>query len=691
MTEADMGGSGHVDRFRAAWRNRGLRLVPACSWGHTLPDTAQVWQTRRPTMGSIDRGRWQLLEPLLDRALDLTKAERDSWVEMLREHSPDLAAEVTLLLSGEGEADKRGFLSNPPVEVLAGAFTETVGGDLAGMQLGAYVLERRIGEGGMGTVWLANRADGRFEGQAAVKLLNLGLLSPTGHARFRQEGSVLARLAHPGIARLMDAGVTPGGQPYLVLEYVDGERIDSYVTRNNLSLEARIRLVLDMLAAVGHAHSNLIVHRDIKPSNILVTSDGTVKLLDFGIAKLLGEGLAGADGGMLTLESTRALTPEYAAPEQVTGEPITTATDVYAAGVLLYMLLSGRHPTAEGCQTPLDTIRALKEVRAAKLGLGDLDSILAKALHKDSGKRYQTVYVFAEDLRRYLAHQPVRARGDTVAYRARKFVRRHRIGVGGVLVASLAVLAATGFSIVQMREAQVQRDAAIYERQRVSAQVEFQSQVMSQVGDKPITMHEILDRSRAALEREYSNAPHVLIPILLQLSARYAEQGDSKIRGELLARADSLATATGDRGDQIQARCEMADNMRTEGRYPDAQRMIDSTQAMLRATPNPRVEVTCLQSLADLETEVGPTHDRATPAIRRAMFIRDSLGETRDMIYVSLFSSLADALDEGGRHRDALATYRNALAILDTSGRGETMTRTIMQHDYSVSLMALGE
>jgi hypothetical protein len=236
-----------------------------------------------------------------------------------------------------------------------------------------------------------------------------------------------------------------------------------------------------------------------------------------------------------------------------------------------------------------------------------------------------------------------------------------------------------------------QRDAALYESQRANAQSEFQSQLMSQVGDQPITMREILDRSRGALEREYSGNSRVLTPILLQLSARYAELGDSKIRGALLVRAESLATAAGDRGQLIEARCDMVDNLRTDGKYKDAQQLMDSTEAMLRATPSPRAEVGCLQALTDLENETGPNHDRGIPAIRRAIFIRDSLGETGDMAYVGLFSSLAAAQDEHGQPRDAIVTFRNAMGILDRTGRGETMTRAILQHDYGVSLMTLGE
>ncbi|MFI5243398.1 MAG: serine/threonine-protein kinase, partial [Gemmatimonadales bacterium] len=230
----------------------------------------------------IDRDRWGVLSPLLDRALELPEAEREAWLAELRAQSPELASELAELLSGEKVADVRRFLAEP------------LGVSLEGLKLGAYTLEHLLGQGGMGSVWLARRTDGRFEGSAAVKLLNLALLSPSGQERFRREGSVLARLAHPGIARLLDAGVSPAGQPYLVLEHIDGEEIDAYVRAHNLPPEARIRLFLQVLDAVGHAHANLIVHRDLKPSNILVTGKGEVKLLDFGIAKLLDDG-HGAD------------------------------------------------------------------------------------------------------------------------------------------------------------------------------------------------------------------------------------------------------------------------------------------------------------------------------------------------------------------------------------------------------------
>lgn len=636
-------------------------------------------------MGAMDREQWQRLEPLLDHALDLPDDERASWLGALREQSPTLAAELDTLLSREALADRDDFLAAP----FGDRFTARLGERLEGLQIGAYTLERPLGQGGMGTVWLARRTDGRFDGHAAVKLLNLALLGPEGEARFRREGSLLARLTHPGIAHLMDAGLTPSGQPYLVLEHVDGVPIDRYATEHALSIEVRIRLMLDVLAAVGHAHANLIVHRDIKPSNVLVTHDGTVKLLDFGIAKLLSDDLG--DIGPARAETARVLTPEFAAPEQVSGAAITTATDVYAAGVLLYLLVSGRHPTAHGCRTPVDLARAVSDVQPARLGLGDLDSVLSRALHKDPAQRYQTVDVLADDLRRYLRHEPVRARRDSVAYRARMFVRRHHVGVAVAAGMAAVVLGASAFSLVQMRAAQRERDDALYETKRADAQVEFQSLLMSQIGDGPITMRQILERGRAVLQREYAGDPRFLASLLVQLSSRYADLGDSKIRGALLARAESLATTTGDRGLAIAARCNTVDNLRSEGRYDDAWRLVDSAQAMLRATPDPRVEVVCLQALADLENEAGPGHHRALPAIRRAIAISDSLGGPRDGTYIGLFSSLATALDEAGRHREAVDVYRRGMAMMDSTGRGETSERIITQHDAAVALADLGE
>ena len=628
-------------------------------------------------MASIDRERWSELEPLLDHALELSQPERESWLVELRTHSAELAAELEAILQGEAEADERGFLA------------PATGAELAGMELGAYTIERPLGQGGMGSVWLARRSDGLFEGVAAVKLLNLSLLGPGGRARFEREGSVLARLAHPNIGRLLDAGVTPAGQPYLVLEHVDGKPIDRFAAERSLVTEERLRLFLQVLAAVGHAHANLIVHRDLKPSNILVTADGAVKLLDFGIAKLLAGGLERRPDA-LTVDGGRLLTPEYAAPEQVSGGAITTATDVYLLGVLLYLLVSGRHPTAVGCASPADAVRALFEVEPARLKLGDLDTILQKALRKEPGERYQTVAELADDITHYLQHEPVGARGASVRYRMGKFVRRHRAGVAAAAFTVAALVAATIFSVHQMRVARVERDAAVYAGKRANAQVEFESLLMSQVGDGPITMREILERSRRALEHQYGADPRFLASLLAQLSQRYAELGDSKIRGSLLVRAESLAIAGNDRDELTRIRCYAVDNLRTEGRYEEAERAMQRADSMIGADTDPRVEAGCLQVLADLDNEAGPG-GRALPAIRRAIAIRDSLGETRDVEYIGMIATLAYSLDREGRPREALPIYARVAAILDSTGRGETISRAIVDHDMANTLEELGE
>jgi eukaryotic-like serine/threonine-protein kinase len=631
-------------------------------------------------MTVIDRERWRALEPLVDHALELSVADRTAWLATLQDSSPELAVELAALLLGEIVADEQRFLADAPA-------TQSDGG-LEGLMLGAYTLERPLGQGGMGSVWLARRTDGNFEGVAAVKLLNLALVSRGGQARFRREGSVLARLAHPGIARLLDAGVGPGGQPFLVLEYVEGEPIDAYVTRRALSIEERLRLFLQVLHAVGHAHANLIVHRDLKPSNILVTADGTVKLLDFGIAKLLEA--QGDRAPAVTVEGALVLTPEYAAPEQAQGGPITTATDVYALGVLLYLLLAGRHPTAEGCRTPLEAVRALYERQPAPLALGDVGAIVDKALRKDPRERYQTVVAFADDLERYLRHDPVAARRSSLLYRARRFVQRYPVPVSGVTAALLALIVATIFSIRQMEIATRERDGARFATARADAQVEFQSLLMSQLGDTPLTMREIVDRGRSALERQHAHDPRLLASILLQLSDRYADLGDSKVRGVLLARAESIVT-TRQYAELLPAvRCHIADNLRSEGRYAEAAVALDRADSLLRSRPDPEVDAFCLKTRADLEVEAGPGME-AVALVRRALAIRDSMGNTSDMSYADLLSSLAGALDHQGNLRDAIATYRLVVTLLDTTGRGTTMSSAINEHDWALTLVELGE
>ncbi|MCX2860301.1 protein kinase [Paucibacter sp. PLA-PC-4] len=432
----------------------------------------------------IDKARWLQLSPVLDELLDLDEPARAGRLAALQGLDPGLAEDLKALLARDAALASEDFMARPALPPMLDQPVLA----LPGQTLGAYTLANEIGQGGMGSVWLARRTDGRFEGQVAIKLLASGLFGAGSAGRFAREGQILAKLSHPHIARLLDAGISAedgprSGQPYLVLEYVDGQPIDAFCEERQLDTRARIAIFLDVLAAVAHAHNRLILHRDLKPSNILVNRAGEVKLLDFGIAKLLdGEAEDGAGGAAteLTRQAGRAFTPQYAAPEQVQGGEVSTATDVYALGVLLYLLLCGIHPTAktEPSTTPLERMRSIVETEPkrlseaarrqanpviaerARLLRGDLDTIVAKALKKKPAERYANAELLAADLRRWLAHEPVSARPDSAWYRSAMFLRRHRLGVAAGSGVVLALGLGLGVAIHEGREAQHQRDQA---------------------------------------------------------------------------------------------------------------------------------------------------------------------------------------------------------------------------------------
>ena len=416
--------------------------------------------------------RWSELSRHLDQALDLPEAQRGPWLTALRDRDPDMAALLDQALRIRGSAGFDQFLEGP--SPLAGTVSDAA---LVGRHIGAYVIDAEIGSGGMGSVWRAHRADGRYEAEVAIKFVHAAWMGQAGEQRFQFEGRALGRLNHPNIARLLDAGVAEVKQPYLVLEYVEGVPIDVYCEHNHLDVGARIKLFVNVLQAVAHAHANLIVHRDIKPSNVYVKSDGTVKLLDFGIAKLIDSDVESA--AQLTRASAVALTPQYAAPEQLLGQPISTVTDVYALGLLLYVLLTGEHPVPKGTRSSAALVQAVltdEPARASTVGKievvpskslqGDLDNILHKAIKKNPAERYASVDAFAEDLQRYLTDQPVQARPDTAAYRLSKFVKRHRVGTALGSLALLALTASVVIATIQAARAERAAAHAIEEKTR---------------------------------------------------------------------------------------------------------------------------------------------------------------------------------------------------------------------------------
>jgi serine/threonine-protein kinase len=554
----------------------------------------------------LDPARWAVLSPYLDEALDVPEAQRTEWLDALRARDAMLAREVEALLAEYRQIEDEDFLGRPPEPRAT----------LAGQTLGSYTLREQIGQGGMGTVWRADRSDHRYEGQAAVKLLNVSLISNEAEERFRREGSILARLRHPHIAQLIDAGVSPAGQPYLVLEHVDGAHLDDYCDRRRLGVEPRVRLFLDVLAAVSHAHANLIVHRDLKPSNVLVDASGSVKLLDFGVAKLLSTDAADAPSAV-TRDGSSALTPEYASPEQLTGGDITTATDVYALGVLLYQLLSGQHPAGSSLRAfPGEMLRAILEREPARLSpasltddgafrtareraaargttpqalsralRGDLETIAAKALKKDPAERYASVVAFADDLRRHLGHLPIGARPDTFAYRTSRFVRRHRLPValGAMVVAALA--AGLAGTLWQARAVARERDRAIAQLVRADNANEFTAYLLGKAvpNDEPLRVADILKLGEDLAGRRSQVDPTLAVDLLVSIGDTYMVRDDLDGGGRALKRAYDLSQTLDDRATRARAACAWGRSVGMGDKTEDGLRLIGEGLALTSA------------------------------------------------------------------------------------------------------------
>jgi eukaryotic-like serine/threonine-protein kinase len=633
----------------------------------------------------MDPQRWRALSPHLDRALEMAGEERDRWLEALRAEDPALASELARLLDSDRALEEQGFLEGP-------AAPATGERSLAGQVVGSYVLRSLIGQGGMGSVWLAERADGRFEGQAAVKLLNASLVGREGEARFRREGNILARLRHANIAHLADAGVSPFGHPYLVLEHVDGERIDAYCDARGLGIEARLRLFLDVLGAVAHAHGRLVVHRDLKPSNILVTRDGRVKLLDFGIAKLLE---SDDEEASPTREGRTALTPQYAAPEQLTGGDVTTATDVYALGGLLYLLLAGRHAAGSDSSTPAELVRAIVDREAPRLSdaaaaggdgppaaalaarrhttprrlrrtlRGDLDNIVAKALRKQPSERYASVEALADDLRRYLERQPVHARADSFAYRTRKFVARHRAGVA--VAAALAALVAGG--VVRERVLRARADAEARKAAAVKDYLVSVFDVSDPFSSAPrggdVTARALLDRGAARVDAALAGQPEVQSELLGALGRVYTSLGVFDTAAALQRRAlEQQRARLGPRHpDVAEAMDQLGLVLSKQNQFAQAEPLLREALAQRRALLGDTHAATAasVNHLATL-LQVRNDYAGAEPLFREVIAIRRAVHGGEHNEVATARGNLAVLLYLRGRYEEAETLHREALA-----------------------------
>ncbi len=639
--------------------------------------------------------RWRAISPYLDRALELSHEQRLAWLASLRAEDTTLAADVEALIEQRSVLSQEGFLAGDPPPRPTHA-------SLAGLAIGAYTLRSLVGQGGMGSVWLAERNDGRFEGRVAVKLLNASLIGHAGEERFRREGQILARLRHPHIAHLIDAGISPLGQPYLVLEHVDGQRIDQYCDAAKLGVEARIRVFLEVLAAVAHAHANLIVHRDLKPSNVLVGTDGQVKLLDFGIAKLLEPEAPSIEATTLTREGGGVLTPDYAAPEQVTGGPVTTATDVYALGVLLYLLLTGRHPAGDERQSPADRLKAIVDTapqrlsdaanptrsqtpatvvdnaakrattpdRLRRLLRGDLDTIVAKALKKNPQERYSQVGGLADDLKRYLDLQPISARPDTLTYRAAKFARRHARGLAAVGAAVLLLAGLVGFYTARLA---AERDRARLQADKASKVSALLTELLT--GADPYrtptetgepTVRALLDAGAERISKQLAGQPELQAEMLTVVGRVYQRLGARDRAQPLLEEALAIGRrVAGPEHERVaQSLNDLGVLLREKGDYAAAGPMLEQALAMRRrllGSEHADVAVTLVE-LGRASSDQG-SPERAEPLLREALTIRRKvLGEEHRETATSL-SDLAALLRQKGDLAGAELLLRQCLAI----------------------------
>lgn len=614
----------------------------------------------------MQRERWQQVEDAVQRALELKPGERAHFLDQVYSSDPHLYAEVESLLEYEKQAAD--FIEAPAYVLAAEVLADDGRGLVAGRRIGPYKVVREIGRGGMGAVFLAERADGQFHQQVALKIVRRSFADSDLARRFRQERQILASLNHPNIARLLDGGVSADGEPFLAMEYVEGVRIDDYCTEHDLSTEERLRLFLSVCRGVSYAHQHLVIHRDLKPSNILVTSEGVPKLLDFGIAKLLDAEQASEQ----TQTNLRAFTPEYAAPEQVRGQSVTTATDIYSLGVILYELLTGARPYKLKDASPEELSSVICDSEPAKpseavsrswsgqtIGgvgpatggeqkagppsgtrnpkalKGDIDNIVLMALRKEPARRYKSVEQFSEDIERHLKGLPVIARKDTFAYRATKFIGRNKVGVAAAALVLLTFVVGLIATAWQASVARAQRDraqAAQAKAERISAflatALSYSDPTAALPGNKnrrDATINQMLDDVAPRIETELA--------------------------------------------DQPEARAALE---RTVGEAYAAQNRLDDAERYLRAALETQTEVydednletaRTLISLASLQYLKGDVAI-AEQTARRALAIhrrREQQTDTRNL--VKTLAVLGNLVWERGEIEDAEAFYREALSL----------------------------
>jgi eukaryotic-like serine/threonine-protein kinase len=655
--------------------------------------------------------RMSRLGRLLDEVLLLEPAQRAAWCDTLAGADAELRPVVEELLSQAASLEKADFLGALPKLTLTGLLAEPARapGYSPGDKVGPYWLERELGRGGMGTVWLAERLDRTLKRKVALKLPHQGVAQEQLVQRLARERDILSTLEHPNIARLYDAGVAEDGQPFLALEYVEGVPIDVYIREHSLGLRQRLGLFLQVARAVAYAHARLVLHRDLKPPNILVTLDGQVRLLDFGVAKLLQDGTARETE--LTQVAGRALTPDYASPEQIRGESLTTASDIYSLGVVLYELVCERRPyklTRSSMGALEEAILAADPVRPSRAAppafrralVGDLDTIILKMLEKAPGARYATVNAGIDDIERHLSGQPVLARPDSAWYRARKAIRRHRVFFSAAAAVVTAIVLGGAGALWEARMARLQaaRAEASAEQARFEARVayanqEFLSKILGDAmrGGESSVMGARLDRARELLKKRYADEPIVYALLLLSLAGRYDEVGLEDREEEVMREFAAIAEKTQDPFLLATNECIDAFDALQANDVEKARPHVVRGLRWMNQPGRPRTDVMfeCLRADAMLAMKTG---DRGRAVSRMQELLRriESDGMTKSGLYLSSLGSLAYVYSLGGQFVEALDVSRQKFALDEVLGSQETNGAYIERLRTSQLLFVLG-
>ena len=649
-------------------------------------------------------GEWPTISRRLDEMLSLATADRARWLDSLQD-TDSVKLKLRDLLADAASAETRDFLEAPPPLTLdLFDHNEPVADvDVAksGMLIGPYRLIAELGVGGMGSVWLAERADGGLKREVALKLPCMNWSRGLAE-RMRRERDILASLDHPNIARIYEAGLDAQGRPYLALEYVEGEPIDVYCKQHELSINERLQLLLQVARAVAHAHARLVMHRDLKPANILVTADGQVRLLDFGIAKLMEGELT--QETQLTQLAGRALTLDYASPEQIRGDPMGTASDVYSLGVVAYELLAEAKPYQLKRQSAaaLEAAIALVDVRLASVATaapslrraltGDLDAILNKALKKNVAERYPTVDAFAQDIDRYLTQLPVLAQPDALGYRAKKFMQRYRFAVGAASVTMLALLVGVATTAWQAAEAKRQRDFALTQLDRAEATKDFLTLLLNEASPsgKPFTTATLLDHGERMMKQAFAENAAQRVEILLLLGGQNIEL--MRTNNALALLKDAYDTSLRIDNPDLRARsaCIYAHEVSRAGRHDEATLLVERALNELPKT-NMLVaaRISCLGQAVAIAT-VRNQGDQAIAYGQAMIRIATDLPNASASIREAAHTSLADAMRIAERHAEADQHYRASSVILSAMGKQTTLSMLTLLNNWGISVSALG-